>query len=334
MRIIQRNIAEKLGIHRSTVSRALRGDPTIPAATRERVLAACKEHDYQPNSLLSEFAAARWATQKGSSKPIIGYIDCIRPGARVGLEMVSALRVQASVLGFQVESFLRADFSNSAKLQRKLRSLGITDVIIGPIYEKCFAVELDWSKFNCIQLVPGFFSLGLHSVVRNHFNAVVLAWQKAVDAGYRRIGIILLNHSFKLMDDVMRTSAANACQNQLFPDLPVIPVFFYSASDQREKEFANWVRTHQPEVIIGFTPAHYHIFHAEFGFGIPYVSLHLDGKNSISGISRDDDTLATEGVNLIHHCRRSYQWGVPARRIDHVIEPVWFEGSTLPQCST
>ena len=330
MRIIQRDIAKKLGLHRSTVSRSLRGDPAIPAATRERVLAACQELEYQPNALLSEFAAARWATQKGSSRPTIGYINCVRPGEQLWLGMIPALRTRAAVLGFQVEAFLRADFSSSAKLQRKLNSLGITDVIIGPIYEQCFAIDLDWSKLNCIQLAPGFFPLHLHGVVRDHFNTVVLAWQKAVDAGYRRIGTILFNHSIKVMDDVIRTSAVGACQNQLFPDFPPVPIFSYSATDAREKEFASWVKTHQPDLIIGFSSLHYYVFRAKFGFDVPYIGLHVNGNESISGVLHDNDVIATEGINLIHHCRRNYQWGVPAQRIDHVIEPAWHEGHTLP----
>ena len=331
MRVTQQDIAARLGMDRSTVSRALRQDPRIPAATRQRVQAVCQELDYRPSSILSELAAARWQVNKVNAGTVIAYINCFRPGAPVWVNMVEVLRRRAAVLGYEVEAFSRAEIGSSAKLQRALRSRGITDVIIGPQQEEYFAIELDWEKFTCIQLLPGFFPLPLHSVVRDHFNSVLLAWNKAVSHGYRRIGVTLLDHPFPLSDDVMRASAVTACQNQLFPDLPVIPPFHYPGGDLRERDFVQWARTHQPDVILGFNVAHYWLYVAEFGRDMPYATLNADKRfPTVSGVPDDHDIVAVEGINLLHYCRRSYQWGIPAQRIDHVIEPTWYEGTTMP----
>lgn len=46
-----KDIAKKLNIHHSTVSRALRDDPRVHAKTKKRILALAEKLDYQPNSI-------------------------------------------------------------------------------------------------------------------------------------------------------------------------------------------------------------------------------------------------------------------------------------------
>ena len=45
-----KELAQKLGLSPTTVSRALNGYPEVNEATRERVMAAAKEHNYHPNA--------------------------------------------------------------------------------------------------------------------------------------------------------------------------------------------------------------------------------------------------------------------------------------------
>ena len=46
--VTQRDIAERCGVHQTAVSQALRHDPSISAATRERILAVALELGYDP----------------------------------------------------------------------------------------------------------------------------------------------------------------------------------------------------------------------------------------------------------------------------------------------
>jgi DNA-binding LacI/PurR family transcriptional regulator len=49
--VTQRMVADKLGVHSTTVSMAMRGDPSIPAATRQKILTTARKLGYQPNAL-------------------------------------------------------------------------------------------------------------------------------------------------------------------------------------------------------------------------------------------------------------------------------------------
>ena len=64
-------IAQRLGVAPSTVSRALRDDPRISAAVREQVRGIAGELGYRPNPLVSALMAHR--RRKGG----LGAVDVI-----------------------------------------------------------------------------------------------------------------------------------------------------------------------------------------------------------------------------------------------------------------
>jgi DNA-binding LacI/PurR family transcriptional regulator len=330
MRVSLRDIAAHLQLHNTTVSRALRHDPRISPETTKKVLAACKELGYRPNSIISDLAALRWKTNRVPNGTVIAYINRARPGDFLGKAFELPLQEKAEMLGYRLQTFRRYEFESSAKLQRALRNRGITDVILGPSLEGALKVELDWEKFICIQLLATLFPLPLHTVVLDHFNSVILAWQKVVDKGYRRIGITLFDHRpTRLLDDITRLSAVHACQTYLFPHLPRLPALQFR-DDSPPEEFFAWIERHQPEVIIGFTGYHYEMIRTKFGRSTPYVCLYGDSAGKLACTLGAIEICAQEAINLLHFCRRTYQWGIPEQRIDHVIEPRWHEGTSLP----
>jgi LacI family transcriptional regulator len=233
-------------------------------------------------------------------------------------------------MGYRLEPFFREDYVSSAKLQRVLRNRGITDIILGPILDESFKVELDWENFICIQLLPGFFPLPLHVVMRDHFNIVIMTWEKCVSRGYKRIGITLLNHRNRLMDDVVRMSAVDACQKYMFSHLPAIAPHHFEENNWREKEFILWVKKNRLDVVIGFNDYALLLLDQGFGRGFPFCSLNIVPPETSSGVTEASEDQGREAINLLHFCRRTNQWGLPEHRIGHVIEPQWTEGASLP----
>ena len=54
-----KELAAKLGLSPTTVSRALNGYPEVNESTRERVMAAAKRHNYRPNTRAIRLATGR-----------------------------------------------------------------------------------------------------------------------------------------------------------------------------------------------------------------------------------------------------------------------------------
>lgn len=80
------DVARHLGVSQSTVSLALSGDARVSAATRRRVLEACKALDYRPNAAGRRLRTGRSHTI-GLFVPKLGYevFDRILQGVRTGL---------------------------------------------------------------------------------------------------------------------------------------------------------------------------------------------------------------------------------------------------------
>ena len=63
-RVTQLDVARRAGVHRATVSMALRNHPNIPPATRDRILKIAATLGYSPDPMLSALAAYR-SRQRG-----------------------------------------------------------------------------------------------------------------------------------------------------------------------------------------------------------------------------------------------------------------------------
>lgn len=73
-----KELASKLGLSPTTVSRALNGYPEVNESTRERVMAAAKRHNYRPNSRAIRLATGR-ALAVGHVIPIATRHEIVNP---------------------------------------------------------------------------------------------------------------------------------------------------------------------------------------------------------------------------------------------------------------
>ncbi|MBN8633649.1 MAG: substrate-binding domain-containing protein [Rhodobacterales bacterium] len=73
-----KELAQRLGLSPTTVSRALNGYPEVNEATRERVMAAAKEHNYHPNTRAIRLATGR-AMAVGHVIPIANRHEIVNP---------------------------------------------------------------------------------------------------------------------------------------------------------------------------------------------------------------------------------------------------------------
>ena len=73
-----KELAAKLGLSPTTVSRALNGYPEVNEATRERVVSAARRHNYRPNARAIRLATGR-ALAVGHVIPVIAHNEIMNP---------------------------------------------------------------------------------------------------------------------------------------------------------------------------------------------------------------------------------------------------------------
>src|ERR1700732_2049939 len=130
-------IAQRLGVASSTVSRALRNDPRISVELRKRVRTVADELGYQPNPLVSALMANRRRRGSGGAVDVIALVTDYRGKKDWRTKDVCCWEYQgierrARELGLRVGIFSLADYRGEmTKLQAILRARAIRGVLLG-----------------------------------------------------------------------------------------------------------------------------------------------------------------------------------------------------------
>ena len=120
-----KEFATKLGLSPTTVSRALNGYPEVNEATRERVMAAAKRHNYRPNTRAIRLATGR-AMAVGHVIPIATRHEIVNP---VFADFIAGAGEAYSRNDYDMVLSVVADADEESSY-RALRSKGNVDGVI------------------------------------------------------------------------------------------------------------------------------------------------------------------------------------------------------------
>jgi hypothetical protein len=175
-----------------------------------------------------------------------------------------------------------------------------------------------------------------YNVVTCDFNhAMVQTWQRALDAGYRRIGVALLQE-MDAVDLFDKVSAALYCQARLSPGATSIPVQHFPV--ECRDQLRDWVGRYKPDVVIGFNDAVHWWLRSIRIFAprdIGFVSLDTETQKDedghlLTGMYPDYALIGGTSVHQLDILLRTNQQGKPARPLTVYVPSVWLEGATMP----
>lgn len=197
-----KELAQKLGLSPTTVSRALNGYPEVNEATRERVLAAAKRHHYRPNTRAIRLATGR-AMAVGHVIPLATRHEMVNP---VFADFVAGAGEVYHRAGYDMVLSIVAD-DDEERAYRDLASRGAVDGVI-----------LHAPKLNDPR-IPLLREIGLPFVVHgrssqaapgyswvdvNNRRAFQRAAEFLLDLGHRRIALV---NGLEFMDFAIRRRA-------------------------------------------------------------------------------------------------------------------------------
>ena len=332
------DVARQAGVHRTTVSLALRDHPRIPAETRDRVKAVAARLGYQINPLVAALMQSRrlgrpvkhvtlayvtnYPTRYGW-KPLHHDRPDFYPGAVA----------RAGELGYNLEDFWLAEPGmTQARFCDILAARGIHGLIIGRLPPGQNSLQLDWSRFSCVALGMTLRSPVLHHVTENHFDTVWQAMQRCQERGYRRVGFVFseANDSPRVGD---RWLGAYLRQQLLFPvkdRLPVCPAIPASGTD-----FARWFERHRPDALIATHARPALAWLKQMGVSVPrdVGLIHLEGlpEGECAGVRYDPAQIGALAVEMLVGLLHRNETGVPsANQHEVLLTGEWCDGRTLP----
>ncbi|HVU31873.1 MAG TPA: LacI family DNA-binding transcriptional regulator, partial [Opitutaceae bacterium] len=279
--VTQRHVAKRAGVHQTTVSLVLRNHPSVPEATRERVLAAVKQLGYKRHPFLAALMSSRMRLTSGMGNSILAFLTDFDSRDRwkespTAVEMFDGARQRAQELGFRLEvHWLNDPKLTPRRLAEILKARNIHGLLLAPTHEPHGFFKFDFTAFSVVGLGVSSEASSLLSVSHDHFNGMRRALAQCAATGYRRVGIALTMDANQFVRD--KWLAAYSLDTSAGDKLVRIPVWQPQAFEARN--FVAWLRKNRVEVIVGTFDDKFPRVLATMGYDIPrdlaLVSLSL-----------------------------------------------------------
>lgn len=192
-----KQIAERVGVSRMTVSCALRNSPRVKKETAERILAAAKSLGYAPDPKLAATMAAVRSTKKKALEPIAWLNANQNARAYNDYAWLAPYRLGAAErcaeLGYRLEEFwLRQPGMTNRRISSILQHRGICGVVVCPaVLPEITHLRLEWRHFASVSFETAVLVPRLHRVAPDYHYNILLALKMLRRIGYRRIGLFL-----------------------------------------------------------------------------------------------------------------------------------------------
>ena len=320
---------------------ALRGHPSIPPTTRDRIVAAAGRIGYRRDEVFSALSNRRSQGASRGFAPRIAWIANRSPEegfhkrAHYRL-LVDGARKQAEALGYRFELlFVDEGHHDSASLHRYLRKEGISGVVIGAFESGRATIEMDWSQFCVVKIDSRHMPPPVTLVSVDQLHCVRLAVQRLRGLGYKRIGLACGIEDEEGTDD-MHISGFLLEQPD-HPRVPCIPPVLFPRSSRAPDAvplLKEWIAKHQPDAVMcNWTNIKPMLEKA--GYRVPQdiacACLCLSRRNAaLAGIVANMDLVGQRVAALLATLMRTERRGIPELATTTYVQGAWYDGASAP----
>ena len=341
----QRMIAKAVGVTQAAVSLAMRGDPSIPPATRKRILDCARELGYRPNSYVSALMAHVRSGRSPQDKGCIALLvnatsltdwlgdkpEKARTGAETFRSQYQGIVARAEELGFRSETFfLEAPGMSAARIDRILYSRGIVGLILMPPITMLKDIEMTWSRYALGTIAYGWRKPAVDRVTTHHRHNVHAVFAQLLARGYKRIGVCLPPEAVTGVD--LNWQAGFLLEKKLNKSLSSVPQFVGKPGVTPVSKFKNWLNRYKPDAIVSLI-GHEMEWLNELGLVVPedigLACVNRPTNSTLSGIEENHDVIGAAVTDLVVAQITRNEFGFPAHPKLILIEGTWVEGDTL-----
>lgn len=332
------DVADRAGVHCSTVALALRDHPQIPAETRGRLRAVAEKLGCRPNPLVAALMRSRRA---GKAVKHVTLAFVTHSAARDGRRPVDHDRpdyfpgavARARDFDHKLECFWPGEAGMTpARFSAILRARGIHGVIGGGLLPARPALEWEWPHFSCVALGMTLRLPLLHHVTENHFATACQAMQRCRERGYRRVGFVVAgaNDSPRVGD---RWLGAFLAQQPLFPQADRLPSCPAVPAD--EASFRSWFERVRPDALLANQARPVLARLERRGLPVPrdvgLIDLAGDHpERKCAGVGADPAALRALAIDMLIGLMQRNETGVPRDQHEILLSGEWRDGTTLP----
>ncbi len=328
-----RDVARKAGVSAATASRALRGLGKVRADTRERVARAAADLGYVPDPDLGAVARCRHRGRtRHSSLGIAVVVSELPARSRPVERYILGLTRRAERLGMYLEIL---------ELPKEGHDLGgVIDVALA---RGCRALILacqnraglssdEAAACGRLAVVAADYLVReapVHRVTTDFVHAMRSCWQRAVTAGYRRIGLLLDHHTDRNSDGLWSASyywCQRECAEGQEALLPVARI-----SNNNCAAVDSWFQAHRPDCIISRRSLRSFFQHRCLTppRDLGYLRLAVDPTGATSGVVDNAEAVGERMALVVDELLRYRSLGLPRNPMAIILASQWHGGASL-----
>ncbi|MEO6567172.1 MAG: LacI family DNA-binding transcriptional regulator [Opitutaceae bacterium] len=331
------DVADRAGVHRSTVALALRDHPRIGLATRRRVRQLAKKLGYQLNPLVAALMSSR-RTGRPVKHVTLAFVTNYptrfgwQPQYHPRPDFFPGAAARAKEFGYQLEHFwLAQPGMTPGRMGDILQARGINGAIIARLPPGQHSLDFPWDRFSCVAFGMTLRSPLLHHVTENHFDTAWQAMQQCLDRGYPRVGFVFSqpNDSPRVGDRWLGAYLGQQSKlpaNSRLPPCPGIPT--------KRAQFLTWFKRERPDALIVNQAASVIEWLSALGKSVPrdvgLVDLEFHPGLDCAGVYIDPAKIGAMAVEMLISQMHRTETGVPVSHHETLLTGEWHEGDTLP----
>ncbi|WP_081722006.1 LacI family DNA-binding transcriptional regulator [Geminisphaera colitermitum] len=349
-------VARAAGVHRTTVSMALRGHPKLPEATRVRIRELAERMGYRPNPLVQALMSTRAARGRGkgggraamTAEGFVAELAFVSRQAKPaewererGLsaygQMFRGAREQAARRGYRLSYWWREEPGmTGVRFAQILEARNIHGVLIAPHSGAGNRIDMPWERFSVMEVGYNLIEPDFHRVVHDYFHGMRLALARVREAGARRVALVLPWRMDEKVHHLWRAAFVDG--QRLWPVRERIAPWVVSDEDAREgrsvEVFARWFERCRPEIIVAPTPRFVEPVAKAAGLRVPddvgFVNLSChEREGRYSGIFQDWSRMGATAVDMLIGMMHRGERGVPEQAHSTLVSGLWVPGRTL-----
>ena len=336
------DVALLAGVSKNTVSLALRGSPRVSQKTRERVEKVARQLDYHLNPTVAQLMAELRQNQTPGFQATLALINAHE--SRTAFHdhptipiYVSGCRQRCRQLGYALDEFWLHDPELSvSRWQSIFRARNIRGaVIVGLMHSNRLPARLAplWDEFPALVTGVRTREPALSFACSDHHSLALMAFEKAVELGYRRPALVL----DAVIDDLIEgrfTAGFLTGQSRLIPmNRRTQPFFDVSAARENRSVFIKWFERNRPDVI--FTLYHeVKRWLRDMNLRVPedvgLIQYEWRGdRGDWAGMDQRNDLVGAAAVDMLVSMVHHHAIGVPEHPRATLIGSHWVDGSTV-----
>lgn len=338
-RVTLKEIADRAGVSKNTVSLALRDKERISAEMRAKIKQLAAEMGYAADPILNRLAEYRRAAPMGGGQGVIAWLNHWHNPEQLRVyhefeQYWRGAKLAAQRLGYRLEEFIWPSDLPAKSAEQRLLADGVLGLLIPPHKPDVNWGDFDWSQFSLMRFGLSVGQVDSNLVTSDHHQAMMLAAKKMHDHGYGRIGLIYDALHDRSMGGNIYGGAMWAFK-MLGIQHPISPLNYHGQNEPggNLRALKDWMQTNQPDAVLTTLPeipAALHQLGCQIPSAIAAAGTSVHDVPLDAGIDQCPHAIGQIAAEMLIKQISINERGKPADPYRILVHSRWQNGMSLP----